>query len=250
MGRSTYRFGTPWSGIRRRREKDYPGDQWETIRTDLYFRRKACVFQTSKVSSAICGIARMCNFQRRRRARHRTSVFRLFNNCELYVDGVEVAKREIKDLWWLNDYRSSGTCRCKIACKPAAMRLHCVVTTRITWAACFAAHFFMHPVRWRNGRRGASALRRSGHPQNDGVIDGVGLSPAPSIIEDDHGPLCGDRRVLEASSVCVVDEPGRSCGRRRSPASRRADRWFASLGLDLARIGLEAGRCRNGFTRR
>ena len=36
--------------------------------------------------------------------------------------------------------------------------------------------------------------------------------------------------------------PGRSCGRRRSPASRTAlIGWFASLGLDLARIGLEAG---------
>jgi hypothetical protein len=55
--------------------KDYPGDQWETIGRIFMFRRKACVFQTSKVSSAICGIARMCNFQRRRRARHRTSVF-------------------------------------------------------------------------------------------------------------------------------------------------------------------------------
>jgi len=42
-------------------------------------------------------------------------------------------------------------------------------------------------------------------------------------------------------AFCVVDGAGKICGRRRSPASRRRDRWFASLGLDLARIGLEAG---------
>jgi hypothetical protein len=29
----------------------------------------------------------------------------LFNNCELYVDRQVVARRELKDLWWLNDYR-------------------------------------------------------------------------------------------------------------------------------------------------
>ena len=29
----------------------------------------------------------------------------LFNSCELYVNGIEVAQRKQKDIWWMEDYR-------------------------------------------------------------------------------------------------------------------------------------------------
>ena len=56
---------------------------------------------------------------------------------------------------------------------------------------------------------------------------------------------------LECSSVCVVDGSGKII-REGKVASEPAALigWFGSLGLDLDRIGLEAGRCRNGFMRR
>ena len=47
---------------------------------------------------------------------------------------------------------------------------------------------------------------------------------------------------LEASSVCVVDVAGKIA--REAKIASEPDAlmgWFASLGLDLARIGLEAG---------
>jgi transposase len=55
---------------------------------------------------------------------------------------------------------------------------------------------------------------------------------------------------VEASSVCVMDASGKVVreGKVESdPAALIA--WLGSLGLSLTRIGLEAGRCRNGCTR-
>ena len=56
---------------------------------------------------------------------------------------------------------------------------------------------------------------------------------------------------LEYSSVCVVDASGKIVREGKAlsePAGLIA--WFGSLGFGLARIGLEAGRCRSGFMRR
>ena len=60
---------------------------------------------------------------------------------------------------------------------------------------------------------------------------------APSIIEDDHGLLCRDRRVFGSiERLC--------CGWRRQdgPGGKGFKRsWFKALPFALARIGLEAG---------
>jgi len=56
---------------------------------------------------------------------------------------------------------------------------------------------------------------------------------------------------LEYSAVCVVDGSGKIV-REGKPLSEPEALigWLGSLGLELTRIGLEAGRCHNGSMRR
>ena len=86
--------------------KDYPADQWETIRTDLYVQAQGVRLPDQR--SFVGDLWYRTNVKLSKAQASASPHIRfpgLFNNCELYVDGVEVAKREIKDLWWLNDYR-------------------------------------------------------------------------------------------------------------------------------------------------
>jgi hypothetical protein len=86
--------------------KDYPLDQWERIRTDLYPQaqgvrhpdRQSFVgdiwYRTDiELSAKQAGAAPHLRFPG------------LFNECELFVNGIETAVRMQNNLWWLNDYR-------------------------------------------------------------------------------------------------------------------------------------------------
>jgi len=74
-------------------------------------------------------------------------------------------------------------------------------------------------------------------------MNGVGTEAAPSIIEGttmEH--YAGIDVSLESSCVCVVDRTGRVI--REAKVASEPDAligWFRSLGVELARIGLEAG---------
>ena len=86
--------------------KDYPADQWEMIRTDLYVQAQGVRLPDQQ--SFVGDLWYRTNVklsQEQASASPRIRFPGLFNNCELYVDGQEVARREINDLWWLNDYR-------------------------------------------------------------------------------------------------------------------------------------------------
>ena len=86
--------------------KDYPGDQWETIRTDLYVQAQGMRLPDQR--SFVGDLWYRTNVKLSKAQASASPHIRfpgLFNNCNLYVDGVEVARREIEDLWWLNDYR-------------------------------------------------------------------------------------------------------------------------------------------------
>lgn len=55
---------------------------------------------------------------------------------------------------------------------------------------------------------------------------------------------------LESTSICVVDAAGRVVRESKVPSEPDAlVAWFQSHGVAMVRIGLEAGRCRNGFSR-
>lgn len=88
------------------RRKDYPIDQWERIRADLYPQAQGVRhpdgqsfvgdiwYRTDiEASAEQAGAAPHLRFPG------------LFNECELFVNGAEAARRKQDRLWWLNDFR-------------------------------------------------------------------------------------------------------------------------------------------------
>lgn len=76
------------------------------------------------------------------------------------------------------------------------------------------------------------------------VKRGSGLTPGPKHrrTEDNHGTLCRDRRVLELSSVCIVDAKGKIVRETKVPSDPAAlVGFFRGLRIPVGRIGLEAG---------
>jgi transposase len=62
------------------------------------------------------------------------------------------------------------------------------------------------------------------------------------------GHYAGIDISLESSSIAVVDAMGRVAREARLPSEPDAlSAWFKGLGLEIVRIGLEAGRSRNGY---
>ena len=80
-------------------------------------------------------------------------------------------------------------------------------------------------------------------PQSDGVFNRSQAGPAPSIIEGttmDH--YAGIDVSLESSSLCVVDATGRVVREAKIASEPEAlTAWLKNLGLEIVRIGLEAG---------
>jgi len=89
-------------------KKDYPLDQWEMIRTDLYVQAQGVrqPDQQSFVGDLWYRTNVNLSADQAAASPHLYFYFPgLFNSCELYVDGSEVAQRKQKDMWWWNDYR-------------------------------------------------------------------------------------------------------------------------------------------------
>jgi transposase len=80
-------------------------------------------------------------------------------------------------------------------------------------------------------------------PQSDGVFNRSQAMRAPSIIEGttmDH--YAGIDVSLESSSLCVVDATGRVVREAKIASEPEAlTAWLKNLGLEIVRIGLEAG---------
>src|SRR5215207_3799344 len=92
------------------------------------------------------------------------------------------------------------------------------------------------------GRRPAKAARVV-VPQTGSAVDGEPRWPAPSIIDGttmEH--FAGIDVSLEMSSVCVVDATGRIVREAKVASEPEAlVAWFRGLGIDVTRVGLEAG---------
>src|SRR3712207_643699 len=74
------------------------------------------------------------------------------------------------------------------------------------------------------------------------VCSGVRAGRPQASSRDSHGAFCRDRRLLERSSVRVVDATGRIVREAKVASEPEAlVGFFGRLGLPLARIGLEAG---------
>lgn len=86
--------------------KDYPADQWEVIRTNIYAQAQGIrapdgqsfvgdIWYRTDVTLSAEEIA----------ANPHIHFPGLFNQCELFVNGREAARRSQRPLWWHNDYR-------------------------------------------------------------------------------------------------------------------------------------------------
>jgi hypothetical protein len=87
-------------------KKDYPVDQWEMIRADLYVQAQGVRFPNQQ--SFIGDLWYRTSVELTRDQAIASPHIRfpgLFNTCELYINGKEIARREQHVLWWTEDYR-------------------------------------------------------------------------------------------------------------------------------------------------
>jgi hypothetical protein len=86
--------------------KDYPADQWETVRTDLYVQAQGVRDPDQRsFTGDIWYRTTIALSPDQLAAKPHIHFPGLFNACELYVDGTLVSKRQQFEPWWFNDYK-------------------------------------------------------------------------------------------------------------------------------------------------
>jgi hypothetical protein len=87
--------------------KDYPTDQWELVRTDLYLQAQGVRHPDQQSYTGHGWYRTELNLTADQVAGATHLLFPgLFNECWLYVNGAEVGHRKVSSpLWWYNDYR-------------------------------------------------------------------------------------------------------------------------------------------------
>ncbi len=86
--------------------KDYPVDQWETLRTDLYAQAQGVLHPDRQSFTGDLWYRTEIELTAEQAAGPIHLRFPgLFNECRLYLGGEEVAFRKQGKMWWLNDYR-------------------------------------------------------------------------------------------------------------------------------------------------
>ncbi|QDU94323.1 DUF4838 domain-containing protein [Lignipirellula cremea] len=85
--------------------KDYPVDQWEVLRSDLYAQAQGVRHPDRQSFVGDLWYTTTIDLKPEQTADARLRFPGLFNECWLYVNGEEVAMRKQGKMWWLNDYR-------------------------------------------------------------------------------------------------------------------------------------------------
>jgi hypothetical protein len=86
--------------------KDYPSDQWEVLRTDLYVQAQGIRAPDRQSYTGDLWYRSDVDLGPDQAAAGAHIMFPgLFNDCELYVNGIQAAQRGFKEPWWLSDYR-------------------------------------------------------------------------------------------------------------------------------------------------
>jgi Domain of unknown function (DUF4838) len=86
--------------------KDYPTDRWEVLRTDLYVQAQGVRAPDRQSYTGDLWYRVDVDLRPDEAAAGAHIMFPgLFNDCELYVNGVQAAQRGFKEPWWLSDYR-------------------------------------------------------------------------------------------------------------------------------------------------
>jgi hypothetical protein len=110
--------------------KDYPPDQWEMVRVDLYLQAQGIRHPDRQSYTGHGWYRTELDLKADQVAGKPHLMFPgLFNECWLYVNGAEVAHRaQSGPLWWLNDYRFQWDIDLAGKLKPGvntiALRLH------------------------------------------------------------------------------------------------------------------------------
>jgi len=109
--------------------KDYP-DQWEMLRTDLYMQAQGIRHPDRQSFTGHAWYRTDVELAAdQAKAPVHTRFPGLFNECWLYVNGVEVAHRKVNPIWWYNDYRFEWDVDLAGKLRPGAntlaLRLHC-----------------------------------------------------------------------------------------------------------------------------
>jgi hypothetical protein len=88
------------------RRKNYPVEQWEVVRTDLYIQAQGIRAPDRDGGTGDIWYRTEVKLSAEEAASSPHLRFPgLFNECELFIDGKEIAKRKQQPLWWRNDYR-------------------------------------------------------------------------------------------------------------------------------------------------
>jgi hypothetical protein len=86
--------------------KDYPANQWELVRTDLYVQAQGIRAPNRENYTGDLWYRTEVDLSSDQAAADAHIMFPgLFNDCEFYVNGTEAARRGFKEPWWLSDYR-------------------------------------------------------------------------------------------------------------------------------------------------
>jgi Domain of unknown function (DUF4838) len=86
--------------------KDYPSDRWEVLRTNLYVQAQGVRAPDRQSYTGDLWYRVDVDLRPDQAAAAAHIMFPgLFNDCELYVNGIQAAQRGFKEPWWLSDYR-------------------------------------------------------------------------------------------------------------------------------------------------
>ena len=86
--------------------KDYPADQWEMLRTDLYIQAQGVRHPDRQSFTGYGWYNTKVNLSAgETKGKVHLKFPGLFNECWLYVNGSLVAHRKQRGVWWYNDYR-------------------------------------------------------------------------------------------------------------------------------------------------
>ena len=86
--------------------KDYPTDQWEMLRTDLYIQAQGVRHPDRQSFTGYGWYKTKVNLSAgEAKGKVHLKFPGLFNECWLYVNGFLVSHRKQRGVWWYNDYR-------------------------------------------------------------------------------------------------------------------------------------------------
>jgi len=128
--------------------KDYPVDQWEMLRTDLYMQAQGVRHPDRQSYTGYGWYRTEVNLGKEQATGPVHIRFPgLFNECRLYVNGSEVAHRKQEAMWWWNDYRFEWDVDLTGKLKPGANTLTLLVDCVHHMGGMFRRPFLYRPVR-------------------------------------------------------------------------------------------------------